>query len=319
MMGWQDLLSDGETRVLPWVGGRTVYERERSWFLKGSTPVEHGWYSFSTVGRKASLQGEAESEAFFPGGIRQHTGYLVGNRFIQDNAVVVLDPDKLVTQTHSVFLVELGLERCCRATVTELLGGQFVFLREEFPLGPEQDVLDAYLDRLESVDHIQNVTPALDLAFRWMTLQRHKAEERARRLALLREEEERKRLELERMAQVMQKIGTGPGRRELAAINFEEAAKAALQISGADLLDARPSRNRNEMVIQYRFEHRRLECVVEKDTLRIVDAGICLEDHNTGVKGDTLFTLESLPGVVAQAMRENNLVVWRHVPGDQHD
>ena len=33
------------------------------------------------------------------------------------------------------------------------------------------------------------------------------------------------------------------------------------------------------------------------------------------VKGDTYFTLESLPGVIGWAMDQNKLVVWRHVDG----
>jgi hypothetical protein len=34
-------------------------------------------------------------------------------------------------------------------------------------------------------------------------------------------------------------------------------------------------------------------------------------DHRTGEKGDTKFTLESLPGVVREAEREGVLVVFR--------
>ena len=47
--------------------------------------------------------------------------------------------------------------------------------------------------------------------------------------------------------------------------------------------------------------------------MRIIDSGICLQDHNTGEKGDTYFTLESLPAVIRQADREGKLVVYRHV------
>ena len=66
------------------------------------------------------------------------------------------------------------------------------------------------------------------------------------------------------------------------------------------------------MVVQYRFRQQRLECVVERHTLRVVDAGVCLEDHDTGEKGDRELTLESLPPVVGQAIDEGRLVVWRH-------
>ena len=37
-----------------------------------------------------------------------------------------------------------------------------------------------------------------------------------------------------------------------------------------------------------------------------------LTDESTGEKGDTRFTLESLPTVVQQAMDEGILVVYRH-------
>jgi hypothetical protein len=40
-----------------------------------------------------------------------------------------------------------------------------------------------------------------------------------------------------------------------------------------------------------------------------------LTDHRTGEKGDTLFTLESLPAVVRQAIKEHKLVVYRHADG----
>jgi hypothetical protein len=35
------------------------------------------------------------------------------------------------------------------------------------------------------------------------------------------------------------------------------------------------------------------------------------------VKGDTRFTLESLPTVVGEAIRTGKLVVYRHVDGDR--
>jgi hypothetical protein len=53
---------------------------------------------------------------------------------------------------------------------------------------------------------------------------------------------------------------------------------------------------------------RRFECVCHASTLRIIESGICLIGH---VTGDTFFTLESLPGVIAEAIRDNVLVVFR--------
>jgi hypothetical protein len=51
--------------------------------------------------------------------------------------------------------------------------------------------------------------------------------------------------------------------------------------------------------------------VVHTETLRIIDSGICLIDHATDERGDTYFTLESLPAVIAQAIREGHLVIFR--------
>jgi hypothetical protein len=70
------------------------------------------------------------------------------------------------------------------------------------------------------------------------------------------------------------------------------------------------------MVVTFRLEGRRFECVCDGTTLRIVDAGICLVDHRTREAGDTRFTLESLPDVIRQAMRERVLHVFRHVGQD---
>jgi len=173
----------------------------------------------------------------------------------------------------------------------------------------------AYQDRRQDVHNISGVTPALDLAFRWITVQRELSEERRREMARIRAEEEAKRAEQERLEQAMKDAGTAVGRRILAVQDFEMAAQEALRVSGAELLDVRDSAQRGEKVVQYRFRERRLECVVDKKTLRIVDAGVCLDDHS-GTKGDTFFTLESLPGVIGEAIDLKKLVVWRHVPGD---
>jgi hypothetical protein len=181
-----------------------------------------------------------------------------------------------------------------------------------FPLGPEDEVRRAFVDKKESLDGIKGVVPALNLAFLFATRQRQLLEER-------RAELERKRQEEERLEQARRNMGTGIGRRTLAVEDFEGAAKAALSVGGAELLDIRPGRTRNEAVVQYRYEHRRLECVADTRTLRIIDSGICLTDHQTREKGDTYFTLESLPSVVGEALRDNKLVVYRHADGDVDD
>jgi hypothetical protein len=165
-------------------------------------------------------------------------------------------------------------------------------MMQEFPLGPETEALMAFQDRRSDLNHVSGVTPALDLAFRWITHQRELAEERRRELERIRLEEQKKLLKEEQLAEAMRDAGTAAGRRVLAVRDFETAAREALRFSGSELLDVRDSYNKGEAVVQYRFRQRRLECVVEKKTLRIVDAGVCLADHDTGEKGDMYFTLE---------------------------
>ncbi len=316
-MSWKDLLSSGpKTAVLPWTGGNRVSDGNRLYNIKGARPKEFGWYKFEVSGgRNTKMVGEADPDLDFGADLPKIKGYLVGDRLIPDDAQVVPDKDRLIEQTKSVYMVEPGLERFARATVIDL-DGKYIYSAQEFPQGPEMEVEVAYQDRKDSVDHVAEVTPALDLAFRWLSHQRELAEERRRELERMRLEEEARQKELERLAELRKQIGTPEGRRALAVEDFEAAAKAALQISGSELLDCRRGYNNNEMIVQYRYENRRLECVVDRRTLRIIDAGICLQNHATGEKGDTYFTLESLPGVVKEAIELRKLVVWRHVPGD---
>jgi hypothetical protein len=273
--------------------------------VTGRLPREFGWYLWECQGRRAGLVEEAEADGDYERGRACESGYLVGDRFIALTARVEPDPARLVEQTVPVYLVEPGLERFApiRAALDE--EGRHIYIQEVFGLGPEEEVREAYVDRKASVAHVSDVPPALDLAFRFASRRRLEVERR-------RAELERMRLEEARREEARRKIGTGPGRRTLVGVDPEAAARAALRVGGAELLDVRDGRIRREMIVQYRVDNRRLECVAQRDTLRIVDAGICLEDHATGEKGDTYFTLESLPGVVRQAIREGQLVVWRH-------
>jgi len=320
-MSWRDLLlpQEREERILPWTGGRQVHSMDQTWTLKGRLPPEHGWYTFSlTGGRNAKLKDRdpAPTEPEFTA--KTLRGYVVGDRFIQDGAHVDPDPARLIEQTDPVYCVEPGLDRFTRAKVYRDREGRIIYLSQEWPEGSEAEVLEAYQDRQDSVLGISGVTPALDLAFRWISWGREQAEERAREAERIRIEEAARMEQEERLRKAMDDAGTGAGRRNLALVDFPAAARAALALSGAELLDCRESYQRGEMVVQYRFRHRRLECVCDKLTLRIIDAGVCLDDHH-GTKGDTFFTLESLPTVIGEAMDLGKLVVWRHAPGDRAD
>ncbi len=174
--------------------------------------------------------------------------------------------------------------------------------------------MNAYLEQQDTVRGIPGVVPALDAAFRMEMYQRAEAERRRRELAERRAAEEAERAKEQRRKELVERLGDGAGRREMAKENFEEAARAALMVGGAQYLDHRRhgGRNTGEWLVTYRVDGQRLACVCDTN-LQIIDAGVCLVNHNTDEKGDTYFTLESLPGVIRQAIREDKLVVWRHV------
>lgn len=302
-VSWRDLLAPAsDVRVVPWTGGRRVSDRDRAWAVEGRLPQEHGWHAFRVdAGRRATWDGPGEPVAGWEDGREQLRGYLVGNRLIPDGAAVEPDAERLAVQTVAVHLAERGLERFSRALVARDPGAPWVWVRAEFPLGPEAEVDAAFVGRRATLDGVRDVPPALDLAFRFTSRERWLAEERRAAAERRRREEEL--------------LGTAEGRRELAATDFDAAARSALRGSGAELLDVRDAHGRHEKVVQFRFLGRRFECVVDRRTLRIVDAGICLNDYESGTKGDARFTLESLPGVIDEAIRADVLVVFRHVEG----
>lgn len=313
-MIWNQLLSQDQVVCLPWTGGRVLHGIDRTWKIAGELPPEHGWHRFSVSGsRRASWLGPGDINDSLAERARCITGYLVDDRLISDEASVGTDVKEVFAQGRQTWLVEPGLDRFARATAVQHRGGKLIYLRQEFPLGPEAHVLEAYQDRRDSVDDIAHVTPALHVAFLWYTWRRRFTEAERRRVAQLARMEARRRRIEERNQRIEVEAWQRAQNRQLAYNDFESAAREALAVSGAELLDERPARIRTERIVQFRFRGRRFECVVQAATLRIVDAGVCLEDHMTGERGDTLFTLESLPAVLDEAMQTNRLVVFRHV------
>jgi hypothetical protein len=226
-MGWADLLTEeDQTVTVPWTGERTIHANERTFKIHGKLPREFGWHKFSIDGGRKT-QWIEESEAVFDilDKYPRVTGYLVGNRLIPDNFQgSPQEPEKIVEKSHQIYLVERGLDRLARATCIDYEEDKHIYIQPEFPLGPEAECIEAFEDRGTSLTHIKDVTPALELAWRFEIWQREEAEQRAAEL-------ERQRQEEERRARVKELIGTGEGRRELAAADFDAAARAALRIS----------------------------------------------------------------------------------------
>ncbi len=296
--------------ILPWLGGRTLYAASRHWPIEGPLPEEHGWYAFEITHREARAEKPADAR---PALLRYPVrGYLVGDRVVADDVRVDPDPGNVAKFSEKVFLLDEGLDRFVRVCAGRVhREGPLVYQGPEMPLGQEDQVLEAFLDRAASVDLVKGVSPALDAAFRMESWQRALAERRRAELDRLRREEEERRRQEEHREALVRQLGDGAGRRRMALHDFDAAARAALAVSGATFLDARRLRP-GEWAVRYRLDRQRFECVCDGQ-LRIIDAGICLADHETNERGDAFFTLESLPAVVQQAQRERRLVIFRHV------
>jgi len=309
-MGWQDHLQIKEELLsIPWVGGRSLQTKNRTWKIKGTLPSEHGWYTFYVKNRIANLKSESDSneEIFY----EYITGYLVGGRLVTDDTQTKFSIEEMSSNFEFVYLIQPGIERFSRIKVGRIYeNGPLIFVGEEFPLGPEDEVLNSFLDQKDNVDDISEVTPALDIAFKFENYIRIKIENQ-------RKAQEEKIRQEALQKQMRDSFGTGLIRRQIAVTDFRQAAVAALSLGGAVYLDHRKGIRNQEMIVKYKFNNIRLECVCHSTTLRIIDSGVCLQEHDydndfeVGTKGDTWLTLESIPGVIKEAIDKDVLVIYR--------
>lgn len=317
-MTWKDLLqTPDESIVSPWVGGRSLRAEERAWDIVGRLPPAHGWHTFRLSGRKAHWAARADAA---PDKLRHILrGYLVGDRIVREDARLDPDPARIVEFSEPVLLLEDGLDRFVRIAVGRShKGGPLIYSGPEMPLGPEDEVLQAFRANKTSVSDIKHVSPALDAAFRMESYQRAEAVRRRAELERLRKEEEERLAREERQRELLKTVGSAAGRRAVAEYDFEKAARAALQVGQSEYVDHRKSANKGEMIVTFKVNGRDFECVCHEKTLGIIDPGICLVNHATGEHTGLRFTLESLPSVIREAIAKHKLVVWRRV-GDWHD
>ena len=173
-MGWKSLLQQrDETEILFWHRSGTLRNLNRSWTIKDTRPDCIGWHQFRIDARKAYWLKRSDT----PGELTsKQLGYTIGDRFVGDYAAISSD---LAICSERVFCVEPGLDRFTRvSTGRPYENGPLVYHQQEMPVGPEEDVLQAYLDRKNSVSDIKGVHPALDLAFRIESWRRDEIEKR---------------------------------------------------------------------------------------------------------------------------------------------
>jgi hypothetical protein len=156
----------------------------------------------------------------------------------------------------------------------------------DFESDAEEAVRQAYEEE-RGITAIKGVTPALAQAY----LLDHTAREMAREAERRRREEAEAAERAAELARWQQSV--------------EGRIAVALSHSGARLLDWRRSGS-GQATVSYRLGAQRFECVIDTDSLQIIDAGICLEG------ADQQLNLSSLPSAVREAINTGQLHVFRH-------
>ena len=179
------------------------------------------------------------------------------------------------------------LPKFCPVTTRKWFDGHLLYEGQEFETEVETKVREAFEEE-HSIDEVKGVTPALAHVFVLESTQR----------ALAREAERRAREEVERQKQAA----------ELARWQetLEGRISLALSHTGAELINWRRNGQR-QAVVRYRVAGRRFECVIDTESLQIMDAGICLSGT------DEELNLSSLPSAVREAILSGQLHVFRNV------
>jgi hypothetical protein len=270
----QFLQKPGEVLRLPYFGGKSVCDDKLTYRLR-ETP-QPGWYRFRKSGRYLDVDGPIEPE-LDKWKLPRATGYVMNGRMIANDFQGRL----FGLPTDSDF------SKFTPVSARKWFDGHLLFEGQEFETEVETKVRDAFEEE-RGIEDIKSITPALAHAFVLESTQR----------ALAREAERRAREEAEREKQAA----------DLARWQdtLEGRISLALSHTGAELVNWRRNGQR-QAVVRYRLGGRRFECVIDTQSLQIVDAGICLSG------ADDELNLSSLPSAVREAIQSGRLHVFRNV------
>jgi hypothetical protein len=308
-MDYRKFLGRREELVLPYFGALRLDAPGRK--LRLAERPERGFWRFDITGRNALalVRVPAPTLDEFPR-LRGHfaSGYLFeGGR--EARRVEFLDADPPAELTPS--------------TARSLPGDYVLFEGVEFESEAE-DAARRALEEERNIAEVAHVGASLRAAFAYALLARvgrrlnvpctpgelggralnlaNGGGEAAR--ALLQALQEQRRLEQLRLAAHAAVAGQPRAQRQsLDERSVLDRASDALERAGATLLDARPSEGRLD--VTWRFLGERVLSLVEPDTLRIIDAGFCLQGEDDRV------TLESLPSVLKEAIDSDLLHITR--------
>ncbi|MEW6161083.1 MAG: hypothetical protein AB1813_26950 [Verrucomicrobiota bacterium] len=270
----QFLQKTGEVLKLPYFEGKSVCDDKLTYRLRET--LQPGWYQFSKSGRYLTVDGQIEPD-LVAWKLPRVTGYVMNRRIIGDDF-----------QARLFGLpADVDLPKFTRVSARKWFDGHLLYDGQEFESEVDGKVREAFEEE-RSIDALKGVTPALAHAFVLESTQR----------ALAREAERRAREEVERQKQAA------------ALARWQETLEGrislALSHTGAELVNWRRN-GQHQAVVRYRLGGRRFECIIDTDSLQILDAGICLSG------ADEELNLSSLPSAVREAVESGQLHVFRNV------
>ncbi len=257
---------------LPCFGGRSVCDDHRTFRLREN--LRPGWYQFRKSGRYLAVEGPSAPD-WQSWKLPRLTGYVMNGRMVTNDLQARLfglpaDEDLL---------------RFAPVSARKWFDGHLLYEGQEFETEVERKVREAFEEE-RSIDRVKGVTPALAHVFILESTQRE----------LAREAERRAHEEVERRAQAA------------VLARWQETLEGriglALSHTGAELISWRRQGGR-QAVVRYRVAGRRFECVIDTESLQIMDAGICLSG------ADEALNLSSLPSAVREAVESGQLHVLR--------
>lgn len=326
MVDYRRFLAAPETVVAPWLGGPTVALPERRLRL-AAAPERPGWYALEVKGRVATVKGPAAPPDL--SALPAVRGWLWKDRLVLEGARAErlhLVPDDEPPQLSPV-------------TARRWAGEALLFEQLDFESEAEGALREA-LAQGRGIATVKGVAAPLRAAYGFALLERESrrlgipaaaaelrphvgrvaelgAEEAERVLRALVAERE---LALRELAELARQRAAALAREELVALREARAAQArrqqetaderaaeALAKAGATLESSRRA-GEGRLEVVFGFMHERFVALVDQVTLQVLDSGICLGHPPR----DELVTLDSLPGVIQEAIETDALVILRH-------
>ncbi|ATB31595.1 hypothetical protein [Melittangium boletus] len=275
-MDYRKFLGQGETWVLPYFGGPHVELPSRR-LRVSSPPPAPGWWRFDVRGRTATAREPAGPEGLE--GLPLVRGHLWGTRLVHTRAEA--EPVRLLPDEEPPRFSPLRARRWHDGTL--------VYEATDFEDEAEATAR-ARWEEGGTLAEVKAVPASLRAAFGYAML-----ESSAHRLGV-------PFAPAEVRGQVLSVAEAG---LVAAEARITSRVERALDAAGARLLDLR-RRGAGLWEVTFSFMGERFQSLVEADTLGVVDAGICLAGE------DRLVTLESLPSVIREAIKEDVLVITRH-------